>query len=122
MEYSGHSREREIRRMTTTVDTHREVKNLVDAGLEEPQAEAVVGTVMAGRTGLATKADLDFLRTEWRADLDLLRTEFRADMDLLRVEVQADLRDLKLDLIKWLGGTTIAMAGIGVAALSLILG
>ena len=86
--------------MATTVDTHREVKNLVGAGFEEPQAEAVVGTVMAARAGLAT----------------------RADLDLLRAEVRADLRELKLELIKWLGGTTVAMGGIAVAALSLILG
>ena len=97
--------------MATTVDTHREVKHLVGAGLEEPQAEAVVGTVMAGRAGLATREDLGFLRTEWRADLDLLRAE-----------VRADLRELKLELIKWLGGTTIAVVGIAVAVLSLILG
>ncbi len=77
------------------------------AGLEQPQAEAVVGTVMAGRAGLATTADLNVLR----GDLELLRAEFRAD-----------LRELKLELIKWLGGTTIAMIGIAVAALSLILG
>lgn len=86
--------------MATTVDNHREVKNLVGAGLEESHAEAVVGTVMAGRAGLVTKADLD----------------------LLRAEVRADLRELKLELIKWLGGATIAMGGIAVAALSLILG
>ncbi|MYH05679.1 MAG: hypothetical protein F4194_04210 [Acidimicrobiia bacterium] len=87
------------------------MKNLVGTGFEEPQAEAVVGTVIAARAGLATKADLDVLRTEWRADLNLMRAEVRADM-----------RELKLELIKWLGGTTIAMGGIAVAALSLILG
>lgn len=81
------------------------------AGLEASHAEAVVGTVMAARAGLATKADLDVLRTEWRGD-----------MNLLRAEVRADMRELKLELIKWLGGTTIAMGGIAVAALSLILG
>ena len=99
------------------------------AGLEQPQAEAVVGTVMAGRAGLATtadlnvlRADLGLLRAEFKADLDLLRAEFKADLDLLRAEFRADLRELKLELIKWLGGTTIAMVGIAVAVLSLILG
>ena len=86
--------------MATTVDTHREVKNLVGAGFEEPQAEAVVGTVMAGRAGLATTTHLD----------------------LIRAEIRADLRELKLDLIKWLGGITIATFGIAVVVLSLILG
>ncbi len=93
--------------MAATVDTHREVKSLVGAGLPEPQAEAVVETVVAGRVGLATRADLDLLR---------------ADLDLLRADWQADLKDLKLDLIKWLGGTMIAVVGIAVAVLSLILG
>ena len=122
MEESAASRERGRHKVAATVDTHREVKNLVGAGFEESHAEAVVGTVMAGRAGLATKADLDLLRTEWRADLELLRAEFRADLELLRAEFRADLRELKLELIKWLGGTTIAMIGIAVAALSLILG
>ena len=54
--------------------------------------------------------------------MDVLRTEWRADLNLLRAEVRADMRELKLELIKWLGGTTIAMGGIAVAALSLILG
>lgn len=90
-----------------TVDTHQEVKNLVNAGFAEPKAEAVVETVSAGRAGLATKADLNLMR---------------ADLDLLRADLQADMKDLKLDLIKWLGGTTIAVVGIAVAVLSLILG
>ena len=100
--------------MASTVDTHREVKNLVGAGLEESHAEAVVGTVMAARAGLATKGDLGLLRT----DLELLR----ADLELLRADFRADMKDLKLELIKWLGGTTIAVVGIAVAVLSLILG
>lgn len=70
------------------------------AGFEEPQAEAVVGTVMAARAGLTTMTHLD----------------------LIRAEIRADLRELKLDLIKWLGGITIATFGIAVAVLSLILG
>lgn len=93
--------------MAATVDTHREVKNLMGAGFEESQAEAVVGTVMAGRAGLATKEDIGLLR---------------ADLDLLRAEVRADMRELKIDLIKWLGGTTIAAVGAAVAVVSLILG
>ena len=111
--------------MAATVDTHREVKNLVDAGFEEPQAEAVVETVVAGRAGLSTKTDIRVLR----ADMNVLRTEMQTDMQLLRTErqvfradMQTDMKDLKIDLIKWLGGTTIAVVGIAVAVLSLILG
>ena len=79
----------------------------MDAGLTEPQAEAVVTTVMAGRSELATRADLLLLRT---------------DLDLFRTAIQGDMKDLKLDLIKWLGGTMIALIGIAVAVLSLTLG
>ena len=93
--------------MADTVDTHRAVKNLVDAGFAESKAEAVVETVGAGRAGLATKADFKLLQ---------------ADLDLMRADLQADMKDLKLDLIKWLGGTTVAAVGIAVAVLSLILG
>lgn len=86
--------------MATTLDTHREVKNLVGAGLEESHAEAVVETVMGARAGLATTTHLD----------------------LIRAGIRADLRELKLDLIKWHAGITIATCGIAVGVLSLILG
>lgn len=60
--------------MAANVDTPREVKGLMDAGLAETQVEAMVGTVIAGRVGPATTADLDLLRADWQAELKRLET------------------------------------------------
>ena len=63
---------------TTVFDTHAAVKRLQAAGVDEPQAEAIVATCGEAATArldvLATKADL----TELRADLktEIVYTRF----------------------------------------------
>jgi hypothetical protein len=43
----------------------------------------------------ATKADIDGLRAELKGDMDGLRTELKADMDGLRTELKADIGELR---------------------------
>jgi hypothetical protein len=65
---------------TATLDIHRIVKGLKDAGFTDAQAETV--TDMIAETGatdladIATKADSVALRTEIRADLSALEARF----------------------------------------------
>ena len=59
----------------TTIDTHAAVTVLRDAGIDEAPAAAIVNTVhdaSIGRAGLATKADLEALRSEMRWMLSFL--------------------------------------------------
>ena len=44
--------------VTYTLDTHATIKQLEEAGMDSPQAEAVVAAISRADAGLATKADL----------------------------------------------------------------
>ena len=49
----------------STMDTHAAVLRLVDAGIEQGQASAIVSTVrLAVEEGVATKADLSELKAD----------------------------------------------------------
>ena len=60
-------------------DTHRTVKSLVDAGADEPLAEAIVDAVGGSRERLATRTDIDLLK----GDIESL--EHRMEAGLYRV-------------------------------------
>ena len=53
----------------TTFDALAATKTLRDAGFGDRQAESVAGVVRDGRSGLATKADLDALESRLHATL-----------------------------------------------------
>jgi len=63
---------------TLTMDTHRIVKRLKDAGFTDSQAETVTDIIAETRASdladAATKADITALRTEIKADLSALET------------------------------------------------
>ena len=50
-------------------DTLAATRELMDAGVERKQAEAVAATVRASRAGLATKADINALESRMQATL-----------------------------------------------------
>lgn len=82
-------------------DTHASVKRLMQSGMPEAQAEALVEVVsktadMPDISGLATKADLDQLRLATKADLEQFRTAIRADMDQLRTATKADMEQMRM--------------------------
>ncbi len=78
-------------------DTHEDIRELVEAGMPEPQAETVVRQrVRLLERNLATKADI----AETNASIETLRQETKADIaatstpdieTLLRQETKADI-------------------------------
>jgi len=84
-------------------DTHAAVRRLTEAGIPEPQAEAVVREqTHILEHNLATKADIETLRQETRAeiaavraDVEKLRLETRADIETLRQETRASIETLR---------------------------
>ena len=87
-------------------DTHLDIRELVEAGMPEPQAETVVRQrVRLLERNLATKADIaetnasiETLRQETKADIaatnasiETLRQETKADIETLRQETKADI-------------------------------
>ena len=70
-------------------DTIAEVQRLRDSGLEQAQAEAITRAIHAGVTGgVATKADLDLVRTELQGEIQLVRTELQGEMQTLRTDLK----------------------------------
>ncbi len=86
------------------LDMIAETQRLRDAGLPHGQAEAVTLAIHAGVTGgVATKADLEVLRGDFKA----LRGDVSRDIEALR----GDIRRLDTDLkwIKAIGGVIVAI-------------
>ncbi len=96
--------------MTATIDTHRIVKRLRDAGASEQLAETWTDILREGReldlSQLATKADVAALK----ADLEVRLAELRGDL-------RREIADAKFDTIKWVVGFGIVQLGalLGVA-------
>ena len=89
-------------------DTHRFITRLTDAGLAQPIAEALADEqVQLLERNLATKADIATLQKVTQHDIATLQKV-----------TQADIANAKVEIIKWNLGTLLALAALGVAALS----
>ena len=89
--------------MATIFDTHRAVRNLQAAGIDESQAEAMVEMVCdALGEGVATKSDIDRLEQSTKADTDRLEQSTKADTDRLEQSTKADTDRLeqKIDALE----------------------
>ena len=112
--------------LATAFDPLAAARDLKAAGFESEQAEALAAQLRfaagADHADLATKADIEALRTETKADIaglkgdiEALRTETKADVaglkgdiEALRTETKADVAGLKGDIEALKG----AVAGI----------
>ena len=66
---------------------------LVEAGTSEEKAKAAAGVVPV-IDSLATKTDLQELRSDMKADMQVLRS----DMQVLRSDMKADLQELRSEM------------------------
>ena len=90
---------------TIPFDTHKIVKELQEAGFDEPQAEAVVSAMGAAVVGnLATKADLQEFRAAMQADIKDARNEFKSDMQAMELRIMLRM-----------GGLIVAGVGLIIA-------
>ena len=77
--------------VTMTLDTHRAVKNLEEAGMGEHAAEAVVSLVSSAFTeNVASKSDISDMAT--KADIAEMAT--KSDIAELRSEFRSEIREL----------------------------
>ena len=97
------------------LDTLGAKKQLTDAGLPDGQAEAIVNAMFGFLTDeLATKADLEAVRTELKAEMAELRTGLKAEMADIRTEmadIRTEIANLESRLTNRLYATVIG--GIG---------
>ena len=109
-------------------DTHVDIRELVEAGMPEAQAETVVRQrVRLLERNLATKADIaatnasiETLRQETKADIETLRQETRANIETLRQETEKLIALGKNDIVKWVVGANLGVAAMIVAAIKLL--
>ena len=123
-------------------DTHLDIRELVEAGMPEPQAETVVRQrVRLLERNLTTKADIaktnasiETLRQETKADIaatnaniETLRQETKADIaatnaniETLRQETEKLIALGKNDIVKWVVGANLGVAAMIVAAIKLL--
>ena len=92
---------------------------------DERLAEAIVeGLTAADTSSLATKTDLDEVRSELkleiaelRSDLDEVRSELKLEIAELRSELKVEIAGVRSDLLKYMIGLFLAQAGFLVAVL-----
>jgi tetrahydromethanopterin S-methyltransferase subunit G len=69
--------------MAAVFDTHKQHKSLVEAGLTEPQADAVLGLATAVLSIAATKDDLKRLEAKVDARFDAIDAKFGAKFEAI---------------------------------------
>ena len=89
------------------IDTLTLKTDLLDGGMSEPQATAIVRALANADVGqLATKADIADVRTE----IEALRAEMNAKIEALRSDLNMKIEALRGDnkLLRWMGGVILA--------------
>ena len=82
------------------IDTLTLKTDLLDGGMPEPQATAIVKALANADVGqLATKADLEALRADVRTEIEALRADLNMKIESLRGEIR---------LLRWMGGVILA--------------
>ena len=100
--------------LATAFDPLAAARDLKAAGFEQEQAEALVAQLRfaAGidHADLATKADLEALRTDTKADIAKLRADITELETRLRDATQADIAGLRAEIgtIRWTVGLIAA--------------
>lgn len=108
--------------MTSPIfDTHRAVKDLEEAGFEESQAEAVV-RMMSSAIGenVATRSDLQGIRTNLQSDIVNLEGQMTARIESLEERMTARMESLEHRMTIKLGAFVFAGAGAVVALLKFL--
>ena len=89
------------------LDTHREIKNLIDKGFQESQAEAITSLVSRYQSDIKQDTQLA------KRDIETLRSDFKHDIKMLRSDLEYEIKQLKFNILKWvtivLGATLLLL-------------
>ena len=101
---------------TYCIDTAKAFDNLVDNGVEEKQARAIVETFSRTQDDLASKQDLDLamekLGTDLTGEIQKVRTDLSGEMQKVRTDLTGEMQKVRTDMssqFKWMIGTFIAI-------------
>ena len=96
-------------------DTLAATRELVAAGLERQQAEAIAVTVRASRAGLATKTDLDNLEVRLNARIDANAADLNARIDANAADLNARIDANTASLDAKISGLETRMLRVAIA-------
>lgn len=103
--------------MATVLDTRKLAKRLKEAGVPDGQADAIIETVLEVRDTdlrqLATKADVESLRTATKADLAMAEARLEGKIDATYWKTLAGVAVLLLAHLAAVWGIVAAVAGKG---------
>lgn len=101
-----------------TFDRLAYVDRLKENGVEEKQARAHAEALDAApRDTVATKSDLDGLRSDLDGLGRELRQEIRDVETRLEAKIETSIANLKVEILRWLIVTQIALGGFLLAAI-----
>ena len=94
-------------------DTHRFVKRLVATGMDETTAEVLADEhVNLLNSNLATKQNLKQTEAELTFKIEKVRAELTVEIEKVRTDLTVEIRTIKAELLKWMIGSMIALAGL----------
>lgn len=120
--------------MATRFDTLRTFKAIQAAGVDETAAQAITAAIQDSildvRDQLATKADLENLRTATKSDFENLRISLTATIDTKIAEVGVKIADMGVKIadvgksvesaqkttVFWIVSTGLTLIGVMIAA------
>jgi hypothetical protein len=116
---------------STIIDTLAEARRLRDAGLPEPQADAIASLVgrhtnaidistlvtKADLATLATKTDLANLETKMIGEIGKLRAEFSTGLGIVRSDVATEMGNSRADVLKTMFQLILSAVVINVVAI-----
>jgi molecular chaperone GrpE (heat shock protein) len=80
-------------------DTHRFVRNLMDGGFTQSQAETLAyEQVNMLNTNLSTKSDIEALRQFLQSELEKHRIATQAELEKHRLEIQAEIERVRAEV------------------------
>lgn len=95
------------------IDTHARIKEMMDLGIPEKQAEIFVAR-------FAFKEELNHLDNRVVTKIDLTEAESKINHQLITLEskIQGDIANLKYDMLKWMFGFFVSTAAINLTAIA----
>jgi hypothetical protein len=91
-------------------DSLSTARQLREKGVPQEQAEAIADAIRVSK-------DTDFSHLATKEELNTFKSDLRADLAELKAELKMSIADTRSELIKWMFGGFISMAGLLVAVI-----
>ena len=101
-----------------------------DAGIERAKAERVASAIVdIIHDSVATKSDIQLLRSDLKSDVHQVRSDLKSDVHQLRGDLavfatKADLAEAKVEILKWMvsaiGIQTVVIIGAVIALVRVV--